>query len=222
MVRDLPEWNIFRRLYERPEDIVVCFDILRTRQHILSCRSAGDLRKLSRKLIAITKQAIKVVQSASTRESRGVGGAMEYRDVLYLNEATRVLLMQDTIIICFDVHKAIRKGILKIDIDFLVWFQYISHVSHLVYDLLLSEGFLARGAIGCGTLSYSRNLILGSAFIDAYDRIEGDERLPMLAVEATPTYLRYQNWINCYLPHIHCSVAEFINSGIYIEHKRRV
>jgi hypothetical protein len=73
------------------------------------------------------------------------------------------------------------------------WILFICHSAQNILDTLLAKGFMARAAIGCGTLSDSSQLVLGTGFIDAYDHIEGERKLPLLATEATPEFLKYQN-----------------------------
>jgi hypothetical protein len=62
------------------------------------------------------------------------------------------------------------------------------------------------------------NLILGTAFLDAYDHIEGAERKPILGVEVSAQFMKYQNWIYDCLNEIKCSVGHWMDGYVYLEH----
>ncbi len=215
----LPKGNIFRELYDRPDDIVACFDLLMTRRSISDCRNSKQLKALARKLRKLADESIVEAVSISQRTSHGIRYGVPIERPLNLTQAVRSLLLQDTIILIYDIHKAIDLHLLPMDIDLGTWLLFVCHTAQNTLDSLLGKGILARGAIGCGTLVDSTNLILGTSFIDAYDHVEGLARKPILGLVLTPALLKYQNWINDYLNHIHCSVGEFLESHIYLAHE---
>lgn len=216
----LPKGNIFRELYDRPDDVVVCFDLLMTRRRISDCRNSRQLNALARNLRKLADESIAEAMSVSQRTMHGLsGGRRPIEKPLNLAQAVHSLLIQDTIILIYDIHKAIDMHLLPIDIALGTWLLFICHSAQNTLDSLLAKGILARGAIGCGTLFDSTNLILGTSFIDAYDHTEGESRKPILGLELTPAMLKYQNWINDYLNHIRCSVGEFLENHAYLAHE---
>lgn len=220
--RSLEEGNIFRELYERPDNVVACFDLLMTRRRINTCRTPKQLKALARKLEALLDQSIDEVNSISERTSYRKKGIVSFKRPLDFSSTIRFHLLQDTIILVYDIRKAIEQELFEIDIDLGTFLLFICHSAQNTLDTLLAQGFLARGAIGCGTLLDSENLVLGTSFIDAYDHIEGQAKRPVLALELTPALLKYQNWINDYLNHIHCSVGEFLENKVYLAHGGRI
>lgn len=216
--RSLPKGNIFRELYDRPDDVVACFNLLMTRRRIAACRNSKGLNALAQELRALAAHSIAEVTSMSTRTMHGLKAGVPLTHSLDVSPAVRSVLIQDTIILIYDIHKAIEQELLPIDIALGTWLLFIAHSAQNTLDALLAKGILARGAIGCGTLLESETLILGTSFIDAYDHIEGESRKPILALEVTPALLKYQNWINDFLNHIHCSVGEWLHNRVYLAH----
>lgn len=216
--RSLPKGNIFRELYDRPEDVVACFDLLMTRRRISECRNSKTLSALAQELRKLADESIAETISISQRTMHGRKWGIALKKPLDFSPAVRSLLIQDTIILIFDIHRAIEQELLPIDIALGTWLLFVAHSAQNILDSLLAKGILARGALGCGTLLDSQNLVLGTSFIDAYDHIEGESRKPILGLQVTPALLRYQNWINDYLNHIRCSVGEFLHNRAYLVH----
>jgi hypothetical protein len=221
-LRSLAKGHIFRELYDRPDDLVACFDLLMTRNRIAKCRNSRSLKALARELRSLANQSIGEITHISRRTVHGINRGVPNESPLDLSSTVRSVLIQDTLILIFDIHKALKNQLLPIDIALGTWLLFVCQAAQNTLDTLLAKGFLARGAIGCGTISDSENLILGTAFIDAYDHIEGNQRKPILAIQLTPALLKYQNWINDYLTHIHCSVGEMLHNHVYLAHGGRI
>lgn len=216
--RSLPKSNVLRRVYEHPRNIIVCFDLLMTRQRISRCQTAGDLKILADQIQSLAKKSLREIATLAKTQSYGRGLIGEIKRPIDFSPCIRTHLIQDTIIVIYDIHYAIREDTFAVDYELGTFLLFVCHSAQNTLDLLLAEGIMARGAIGCGTLLDSGNLILGTAFLDAYDHIEGPARKPILGVEVSPQFMKYQNWIYDYLNDIKCSVGDWMDGYVYLEH----
>ena len=218
----LPDWNIFQRITNRNENIVACFDLLMTRRRISSCKSTRELRDLGASLKQLAKDAYEELLQGSKTVTVGHSWLRSVKYPQDYSSCVKTILIQDTLIIIFDLQRAVKRKIMSIDIDIGTFFQFALASVDNVYDSLLEHGYLARAAISSGSLYYNSNQVLGTSFINAYDSIEGSRRLPLVAVEVCSEFARFQNWINDYLEHIHCSMGEYLAHGLYLPHRNRI
>lgn len=219
----LPEWNIFRKLLEREENIVACFDLLMTRDRIARCNSRKELQSLGKSLKELTSKATEEIISKSKTETIGNSWLRTVKFPQDYSKCIEVTLIQDTLVIVFDIQKAIRREIINIDISISTFLQFIFKSVESIFETLIENGYLVRGSVASGSLYYTKSQVLGEAFINAYNSIEGPQRLPLIAVEICSSIMRYQNWIfNNGMEHTHCSTGEYILHSWYLPYDQRV
>src|SRR5438874_764149 len=102
-IKDLPDWNIFRKLYNRPEDVVLCVDLLMTRRRIGDCADARELRKLAKELRSATEQVFNEVKGMSKRTMFGIHRFGEIEHDVDFSGAISKFLIQDTIVVIYDI-----------------------------------------------------------------------------------------------------------------------
>src|ERR1700739_1709089 len=101
----LPKGNIFRELYDRPEDVVACFDLLMTRHRIANCRNRKALNALAQKLRTLADKSIQEVISISKQVMHGLKSGVAVEQAVDFAPTVRSILIQDTIVLIFDLHK---------------------------------------------------------------------------------------------------------------------
>lgn len=69
--------HIFREVYERPEDIVACLDLLMTRQRIGRCKNSSQLTQVAAKLRGVAADSVAEIIALSPRTMYGLGRAGE-------------------------------------------------------------------------------------------------------------------------------------------------
>lgn len=218
---NLPEWNIFRRIIESEKSIVACFDIMMTRQRISSCKKTQELRNLGNALTKIARDAYEEVTSLSRTCTEGSSIFRTVSIPQDYSSCVKIILLQDTLIVIFDLQRAVRKS-MKIDINIGTFFLFTLEAVDNIFDSLLEKGYLVKAAISSGSLYYKSNQVLGTSFINAWDSVEGVSKSSFMGIEVCDEFLRFQNWINCYLSHIHCAVGEYLFAHWYIPYNGKI
>ena len=106
--------------------------------------------------------------------------------------------------------------------DLLTFFAFVNDFSASFEKELIKQNFLPKGSVSAGTLSHEKGMIIGSAFTDAYENVEGVNKIDHIGTVLSYRYLQMQNWINYIVPNVHCSVGEFIGYQKYFSYKNRL
>ncbi len=219
-------WNIFDLIKKQQYNIVAVFDVLGTRNRINACKSETALKKLGKSLKKTIKKCVNNSISSQIENVKEKTNSSYYKNGVLefpaLEKCTFSYLIQDTIIIVFDIQRAIKEDIFSIDLDLLTFFAYVNDFSAMFEKELIKQKYLPKGAISAGTLSHEDGMIIGSAFIDAYENVEGDNKIDVIGTVISSSYLQMQNWINYIVPHVHCSIGEFIGYQKYFKYRNRL
>ena len=109
-LKSLSEGSLIRELYKRPEDMVVCFDLLMTRKRVASCKTPRQLKALAQQLQSLAQESLREAQDISKRTTHVKSFGIDVSHPVDFSSAVRSFLIQDTIILICDIHSAIEKG----------------------------------------------------------------------------------------------------------------
>lgn len=221
MWKNATRLNVFDDIKKSEQNIVACFDLLGTRMRINKLETKKELGNLALELRKIVDENVetsveKAIKKYNKTVAKGIFFSFKKKSPDFKREIKQILI-QDTIIVIFDIQKLIKKGMFVIDIELLTFFEFVLEFCREFANSLLYAGYLFRGALSAGTLHHTNRIILGTAFVDAYDHVEGEKKENIVGVQVSSSFLKFQNFINEIVPHVHCSYGEFLRYNQYIK-----